>query len=280
MLQVGHIFRFHPVTTALRERLAAGALGRVRYCTGRFAGFKRPRTDVGVTQTDAIHYFDLFALPARARGDRGHRDAARLPGPRPGRLLVHHRGVRGRPRLRRGGLLRARHLPGLCDRRRARHARRRLRDLGSARARQPPRGDRDGLAGARRARSRASRPRAPSRCDASSSCSSTRRPVAAVPRWTSRRGWPRCARSRRRSARRRSAVASPSPSSRSPGLAAPPRTGSGTLGSWTLTGGTLLVPKGGLEPPHPCGHMTLNHARLPIPPLRPGARTSSYGPRP
>ena len=61
VLQVGHIFRFHPVTAALRERLAAGALGRVRYCTGRFAGFKRPRTDVGVTQTDAIHYFDLFA---------------------------------------------------------------------------------------------------------------------------------------------------------------------------------------------------------------------------
>src|SRR5256886_10561542 len=29
--------------------------------TGRFSGFKRPRTDVGVTQTDAIHYFDLFA---------------------------------------------------------------------------------------------------------------------------------------------------------------------------------------------------------------------------
>jgi predicted dehydrogenase len=61
VLQVGHIFRFHPVTAALRERLAAGALGRVRYCTGRFAGFKRPRTDVGVTQTDAIHYFDLFS---------------------------------------------------------------------------------------------------------------------------------------------------------------------------------------------------------------------------
>ncbi len=45
---------------------------------------------------------------------------------------------------------------------------------------------------------------------------------------------------------------------------------------WSLS----VVPKGGLEPPHPCGHMTLNHARLPIPPLRPGARTSSYGPRP
>lgn len=61
VLQVGHIFRFHPVTALLRERLAAGTLGRVRYCTGRFAGFKRPRRDVGVTQTDAIHYYDLFA---------------------------------------------------------------------------------------------------------------------------------------------------------------------------------------------------------------------------
>ena len=61
VLQVGHIFRFHPVTTALRERIERGAVGRIRYCTGRFAGFKRPRTDVGVTQTDAIHYFDLFA---------------------------------------------------------------------------------------------------------------------------------------------------------------------------------------------------------------------------
>lgn len=61
VLQVGHIFRFHPATIALRERLASGALGRVRYCAGRFAGFKRPRIDVGVTQADAIHYFDLFA---------------------------------------------------------------------------------------------------------------------------------------------------------------------------------------------------------------------------
>lgn len=61
VLQVGHIFRFHPVSDALRRCLAAGRAGRVRYLTGRFAGFKRPRTDVGVTQTDAIHYFDLFA---------------------------------------------------------------------------------------------------------------------------------------------------------------------------------------------------------------------------
>ncbi|HEU5321764.1 MAG TPA: Gfo/Idh/MocA family oxidoreductase [Methylomirabilota bacterium] len=61
VVQVGHIFRFHPVTAALKGALAAGRVGAVRYATGRFAGFKRPRTDVGVTQTDAIHYFDLFA---------------------------------------------------------------------------------------------------------------------------------------------------------------------------------------------------------------------------
>lgn len=61
LAQVGHIFRFHPVTTTLREALRSGSIGRVRYATGRFSGFKRPRVDVGVTQTDAIHYVDLFA---------------------------------------------------------------------------------------------------------------------------------------------------------------------------------------------------------------------------
>jgi predicted dehydrogenase len=61
VVQVGHIFRFHPVTATLRAALAAGRVGPVRYATGRFSGFKRPRTDVGVTHTDAIHYFDLFA---------------------------------------------------------------------------------------------------------------------------------------------------------------------------------------------------------------------------
>ena len=29
-----------------------------------------------------------------------------------------------------------------------------------------------------------------------------------------------------------------------------------------------MVPKKGLEPPHRCRYMDLNHARLPIPPLR------------
>src|ERR1700738_4501640 len=32
--------------------------------------------------------------------------------------------------------------------------------------------------------------------------------------------------------------------------------------------GDFLVPKKGLEPPHPCEYVDLNHARLPIPPLR------------
>src|SRR3954452_16986757 len=38
-------------------------------------------------------------------------------------------------------------------------------------------------------------------------------------------------------------------------------------------GSKILVPKGGLEPPHPCEYMDLNHARLPIPPLRHGEST-------
>lgn len=64
-VQVGHIFRFHPATDALREWLDAGGPGSIRHCTGRFAGFKRPRTDVGVTMTDAVHFFDLFAYLLR-----------------------------------------------------------------------------------------------------------------------------------------------------------------------------------------------------------------------
>jgi predicted dehydrogenase len=61
VLQVGHIFRFHPATTVVREALEAGRIGGVRFATARFAGFKRPRADVGVTHTDAVHFFDLFA---------------------------------------------------------------------------------------------------------------------------------------------------------------------------------------------------------------------------
>ena len=60
VVQVGHIFRFHPVTAALEAVLSTGRIGAVRYATGSFSGFKRPRTDVGVFQTDGIHYADLF----------------------------------------------------------------------------------------------------------------------------------------------------------------------------------------------------------------------------
>ena len=62
VLQVGHIFRFHPVTVRCRERLLAPeAFGQVRYLKGAFKGFKRPRMDVGVTMTDTIHFADLFS---------------------------------------------------------------------------------------------------------------------------------------------------------------------------------------------------------------------------
>ncbi len=61
VVQVGHILRFHPVTAALRAALRDGPIRGVRYVTGRFAGFKRPRTDAGITHSDAIHFFDLFA---------------------------------------------------------------------------------------------------------------------------------------------------------------------------------------------------------------------------
>src|SRR5262249_32103495 len=61
VLQVGHIFRFHPVTRFMRERVENGRVGPVRDAAGRCAREERPRSDVGVTQTDGIHYFDLFA---------------------------------------------------------------------------------------------------------------------------------------------------------------------------------------------------------------------------
>lgn len=61
LLQVGHVFRFHPVTDVVRRHLDAGDVGRIRYATARFAGFKRPRADVGVTGADALHCFDLLA---------------------------------------------------------------------------------------------------------------------------------------------------------------------------------------------------------------------------
>jgi predicted dehydrogenase len=60
VLQVGYYYRFHPISLWAKERVRSGALGGIRYLAGRFMGFKRPRTDVGVTHTDAIHFIDLF----------------------------------------------------------------------------------------------------------------------------------------------------------------------------------------------------------------------------
>jgi len=58
VLHVGHIFRFAPELRAAREALAAGRIGRVRYLTSHFIGFKRPRSDGGVALSDAIHFVD------------------------------------------------------------------------------------------------------------------------------------------------------------------------------------------------------------------------------
>jgi predicted dehydrogenase len=60
ILQVGHIYRYHPATSEVKHIIEEKTLGNIKYAYGHFMGFKRPRMDVGVTQTDAIHYFDLF----------------------------------------------------------------------------------------------------------------------------------------------------------------------------------------------------------------------------
>lgn len=60
VLQVGYYYRFHPISVHLKERVDAGEMGDLRYLSGQFMGFKRARTDVGVTHTDAIHFIDLF----------------------------------------------------------------------------------------------------------------------------------------------------------------------------------------------------------------------------
>jgi predicted dehydrogenase len=72
-LQVGYIFRFDPAAQWLREAIAAGDFGRLKMLRGTFSGFKRPRTDSGVSFADGVHFIDLFNLfvgapPARVTG--------------------------------------------------------------------------------------------------------------------------------------------------------------------------------------------------------------------
>ena len=60
ILQVGYYYRYHPISIDLHKSIRAGKLGGLRYLSGNFMGFKRARTDVGVTHTDGIHFIDLF----------------------------------------------------------------------------------------------------------------------------------------------------------------------------------------------------------------------------
>lgn len=60
LIQVGYYYRFHPISQQLKAELRTGRFGKLRYVTGNFFGFKRARTDVGVTHTDGIHFLDLF----------------------------------------------------------------------------------------------------------------------------------------------------------------------------------------------------------------------------
>jgi UDP-N-acetylglucosamine 3-dehydrogenase len=60
LLQVGHIFRFDPATEFIKEYMASGQMGAIQSMSGIFSGFKRPRTDGGVTISDAIHFIDFF----------------------------------------------------------------------------------------------------------------------------------------------------------------------------------------------------------------------------
>jgi len=60
LLQVGFYYRFHPISRRLSRELRSGRFGGIRYVSGSFCGFKRARTDVGVTHTDGIHFLDLF----------------------------------------------------------------------------------------------------------------------------------------------------------------------------------------------------------------------------
>jgi len=60
ILQVGYIFRFDPATQYIRDCMQSGELGAIQSMTSSFSGFKRPRSDGGVTISDSIHFVDLF----------------------------------------------------------------------------------------------------------------------------------------------------------------------------------------------------------------------------
>jgi UDP-N-acetylglucosamine 3-dehydrogenase len=60
ILQVGHIFRYEPPSQHVKKLVDTKEIGEVKWLRGNFSGFKRPRSDSGVTMADAIHFVDLF----------------------------------------------------------------------------------------------------------------------------------------------------------------------------------------------------------------------------
>ncbi len=60
ILQVGHIFRYEPPSQFVKKLVDTKLIGKVKCLRGNFSGFKRPRSDSGVTMADAIHFVDLF----------------------------------------------------------------------------------------------------------------------------------------------------------------------------------------------------------------------------
>ena len=74
ILQVGHIFLYDPASLWLRDAVANGTFGRMKLLCGHFGGFKRPRSDGGVSFADAIHFSALFdfILGKRPKRVTGH----------------------------------------------------------------------------------------------------------------------------------------------------------------------------------------------------------------
>ncbi len=60
ILQVGHIFRYEPPSQYVKKLMDTEWKDSVKWIRGNFSGFKRPRSDTGVTMADAIHFVDLF----------------------------------------------------------------------------------------------------------------------------------------------------------------------------------------------------------------------------
>ncbi len=58
-VQVGYYYRYHPISRWVKAAIEENRLGKIRYISARFFGFKRGRNDVGVTHTDGIHFLDL-----------------------------------------------------------------------------------------------------------------------------------------------------------------------------------------------------------------------------